>query len=199
MIRFFDLMSRVLLLCLLAGICCGQQQAKQDPGALELAKSIYTRAFTELRGAKTLEDMKKLADSLDSQDWISVDRFGRTVLTRRDADRELTSVLSLPPERRVTEMDIIWAEQESDRLIVVAWMMPNEVEVVDSEGDYGSKGSKHRLMRGTLVRDIFLKTDSGWRRVRHDKLLPNSTILAVDGAPRIIPPLDARHRVTPVK
>lgn len=191
------LASRVFLLCLVVGLASGQQQAKQDSNTLELAKSIYSRSFTALREAKTLQDMQELADHLDSPDWIGVDRFGRTVLTRRDADREMKSVLSLPPERRITGMDIIWAERDSEQLIVVAWMMPNEVEVIDSEGEYGQKGTTHRLLRGTLVRDIFLSTDDGWRRIRHDKLLPNSTILAVDGAPQIVPPLNERNRVAP--
>jgi len=193
------LASRVFILAVAVGIAAGQQAAKQDPTALEIAKSIYSSSFTALREAKTLEDMRKLADSLDSADWISVDWFGRTILTRRDADRDLESVLALPPERRVTGMDIIWAERDSDRLIVVAWMMSHEVERVDSEGSYGTKGTTHRLMRGALIRDIFLDTRNGWRRIRHDKILPNDTVLAVDGAPRIVPPLDERHRVTPAK
>jgi hypothetical protein len=183
----------------LVPVAFGQQMPKQEAAALDLAKSIYARSFTALREARTLNDMKKLSDDLDSPAWISVDRFGRTVLTRKDADRELQSVLALPPERRVTEMDIVWAEQDADRLTVVAWMMPNEVDRTDSEGDFGPKGGKHRLTRGTLVRDIFENTANGWRRIRHDKLVPNDTVLAVDGKPRILPPVDERNRVVPSK
>lgn len=190
------LVSRVFLLAVLVGVAFGQQPPKQDSAALELAKSIYLRSFTALRAAKTLDDMKKLSDDLDSPDWISVDRFGRTVLTRKDADREFQSMLALPPDRRVTEMDIVWAERDADRLTVLAWMMPNEAERVDSNGDFGPKGGSHRLTRSTLIRDIFQSTADGWRRIRHDKLVPNDTVLAVDGIPRIMPPLDERHRVT---
>jgi hypothetical protein len=146
---------------LVAFIGFAQQPPRQDPATLELAKSIYTRAFTELRAAKTLEDMKRLADRLDSPEWISVDRFGRTALKRQDADR----------------------------LMVLASMMPHQAALVDGEG-------KHRAMEGTLVRDLFLQTADGWRRVQHDKLVPNSMVLAVDGVPRIVPPLDEPHRVT---
>jgi hypothetical protein len=163
---------------------------RQDPATLELAKSIYARAFTEMRNAKSLDDMKKLADGLDSPDWISVDRFGRTALTRQNADRELASVLSLAPERRVTEMDILWAEQDSDRLMVLAWMMPHQAELIDEEG-------KHRAIEATLVRDLFRKAEHGWQRIQHDKLVPNNMVLAVEGVPRIVPPLDELHRVTP--
>ena len=183
----------------LVPVAFGQQMPEQDAAALQLAKSIYLRSFSGLRAAKTLDDMKKLADDLDSPDWISVDRFGRTVLTRKEADRELQSVLGLPPERRVTEMDIIWTERDTDRLMVVAWMMPSETERLDSDGDFGPPGAKHRLTRGTLVRDIFQNTANGWRRVRHDKLVPNDTVLAVDGKPRILPPVDDLHRVVPSK
>lgn len=181
----------------LVPIAFGQQVPKQEAATLGLAKSIYARSFTALREARTLDDMKRLSDDLDSPEWISVDRFGRTVLTRKDADRELQSVLALPPELRVTEMDIVWAEQDSDRLAVVAWMMPNEAEWVDSDGDFGPREGKHRLTRGTLVRDIFETTTNGWRRIRHDKLIPNDTVLAVDGKPGILPPVDDRSRVVP--
>jgi hypothetical protein len=57
--------------------------------------------------------MRKVSANLDSPDWISVDRFGRTVLTKADADRDLESVLKLPPDRRAPGMDIIWAERET--------------------------------------------------------------------------------------
>jgi hypothetical protein len=186
-----------LILCLVLQRAFAQQEIRQDPATLELARSIYTRAFRQLREAKTLEDMKRLSDALDSPDWISVDRMGRTILTRKDADRELESVLALPSERRVTGMDIIWAEQESDRLAVLAWMMPSETERVDASGDYGQKGGTHRMLRATLVRDLFVKTPAGWRRIQHDKLLPNSTLLAVDGVPRVLPLTDDSRRVTP--
>ena len=79
--------SHVFILCVVAGIAAGQQPAKQDPAVLEIARSIYRSQMTALREAKTLDDMKKSADRLDSPDWISVDRFGRTVLTREDPDR----------------------------------------------------------------------------------------------------------------
>jgi hypothetical protein len=191
------LASRIFMIAMLAGVAFGQQQPRQDVATLELANSIYSRALTALQEAKTMDDMRKLADDLASPDGISVDRFGRTVLTRKEADGELASMLALPPERRVTQMDILWAEQNSDRLIVVAWVLPNEVERIDTEGDFGPPGSKHRLTRGTLVRDIFQKTADGWRRIQHDKLFPNDTVLAVDGMPRIVPPLDERNRVVP--
>ncbi len=191
------LASRLFPMCLIAGICLGQPAPKPDVKALELAKSIYSRSFKDVRDAKTLEDMQKVSDRQDSKDWIFVDRFGRTVLSMHDAEgvnRELASMLSLPPESRVGEMDIIWAEQDSDRLMVLAWVMPHEAEGTDAEG-----GGKHRLMEGTLIRDLFQKTSAGWVRFQHDKLTPNNTILAVDGSQRIVPPLDERNRVTPAK
>ncbi len=190
------LASLLLPLLLMVEICLAQPAPKPDTEALELAKSIYTRSFTEVRDAKTLEDMHKVSDRQDSKDWISLDRFGRMVLTKKDpagVDREFESMLSLPPERRVAEMDIIWAERDSDRLMVLAWMMPHEIEMTDGDGQ------KHRLMEGTLIRDLFQKTADGWIRIQHDKLTPNSTILAVDGSQRIVPPLDERNRVTPLK
>jgi hypothetical protein len=182
-----------VLLCVIAGIGFAQTPPRQDPAALALAKSIYARSFTELRAAKTMEDMHQLSDELDSKDWIFVDRFGRTMLTKQQADRDLESMLKLPPERRVSGMDIIWAEQDSDRLMVLAWINSHENDFVDSTGDYGPKGSKHRVTESTLVRDLFTKTAKGWTRVQHDKLVPNGTIIAVNGKPTMT------RVMTPVK
>jgi len=94
------LLSRVLTLFPIAGICLAQPAPKPDMEALELAKSIYSRSFTEVRDAKTLEDMRKISDHQDSKDWISLDRFGRMVLTKQDpagVDREFQSMLTFLP------------------------------------------------------------------------------------------------------
>jgi hypothetical protein len=163
------------------GVAHGQT-VKQDPSALEVARSIYSRSFTALREAKTIEEMRKLSDEMDAPEWISVDRFGRTVLTKKDVDRDLESLLKLPPERRAAGMDIIWAEKDAERLIVVAWMMPNE---------------SHGVTRGTLIRDIFVSGANGWRRVRHDKITPNDMVVSVDGKAQVLPPMDEDHRVRP--
>ncbi|MCU1329248.1 MAG: hypothetical protein JWN34_4618 [Bryobacterales bacterium] len=187
-----------LLLCLTSGIATPQLPG-QDPAALETARSIYRQSFEGLRDATTLDDMRKVSANLDSADWISVDRFGRTVLTKADADRDLESVLKLPPDRRAAGMDIIWAERDAERLIVVAWMGYFETNQADGSGDFGAKGTEHKLSRATLIRDIFVRDAERWHRIRHDKLLPNGTVLAVDGQPRIVPPLPDRNRVTLAK
>ena len=190
------LAAHVFLLSLLVGLAAGQQ-ARQDPATLDLARSIYSSSLTALRDAKTLDDLRQVSDNLDAPEWISVDRFGRTILTKKEAGRDLESLLALPPERRAASMDIVWAEKDADRLIVVAWMMPNQAERVDAEGEFGPKGDTHQLTRGTLVRDILINTPAGWRRIRHDKLVPNDLLLAVDGVPRVLPPADQSHHIAP--
>lgn len=188
MLVYRALLTHAFVVCMFAGIAVAQPVPTQDPDALETAKSIYSRAFTALRGARNMDDMKKLSDLLDSPDWISVDRFGRPLLTKGQADREFESILALPPESRAGAMDIIWVEHDASRLIVVAWMFPRE------EMRAGEDGVNHRLTRATLVRDLFEKAGDRWIRIRHDKLLPNGTVIAVDGHP-----LAERNRVTPSK
>jgi len=104
-------------------------------------------------------------------------------------DRGLESLLSLPPNQRITGMEILWVDIDVDRLVVLAWMMPNEVDGRDATG------ATHRLTRATLIRDTFQKTAGGWRRIQHQKLLPNGTVLAVDGKPQIVPPLSEASQV----
>ena len=38
-------------------------------------------------------------------------------------------------------MDIIWAEKDGDRMTVLAWMMPYELEREDAAGDHGQAKS----------------------------------------------------------
>src|SRR5436190_8585849 len=147
----------VLLLSLGAAIATSQQQPRQDPAALAEAKAIYDRVFKALGEARTIEDMQAVSESFDTKDWTSITRFGRTN-NRELIAQEWQSMLKLKPEQRVPRMEIIWTDQDGDRMTVVAWMMPNEVEQVDSQGDYGEKGQRHKLSRATLVRDLFTKT-----------------------------------------
>ena len=191
--RLLSLFS--LALC----VVIAQPIVKQDPETLRIANAIYAKSFKSLREAKTVADLVKLSELLEAADWISVDRFGRTVLTKQSALKELESLLTLPPEQRVTAMDIVWAEKEGDRMTVLAWMMPYETERADTSGDYGAKGVTRKLWRGTLVRDVFAGSGNNWLRIRHDKLLPNGSVLAVDGVPRILPPLTGDNHVVPAK
>ena len=181
----------LLLLGLFVGSLPAQPPAHQDPAVLQTAKSLYTAALTAIRDAESVDDMKKLADQFDSPDWISVDRFSRQAFTRRQSDTGLAALLALPADRRITGMDILWAERDSDRMIVLGWMMPNQVERPNSTG------GTQRLTRATLFRDTFADTPLGWRRIKHEKLLPNDFTLAINGLPQIIPPLDEPHRVSP--
>jgi hypothetical protein len=187
MYRYF--VGHFVILCFVAGIAAGQPRVQQDRAAMETARTIYRDSMTALREAKTVDDIKRLAGALGSPEFISVDRFGRLV-PRQQIGAEFEEILALPPNRRAAGIDILWAEQDAERLIVLAWMMPNEAERTDADG------AKHRLMRGTLIRDLFQKMDGQWRRIRHDKLTPNDLVLTVDGKPTIVPPLDERNRIT---
>jgi hypothetical protein len=191
LLRTWQNIAGFLTVLFVLAVISPAQTPREDPAALALAKSIYGPTLKALRDAKTLDDLKRADGLLDSEDWISGDRFGRTILTKKDENRELESMLALPPAQRVVTMEIVWAEQDRDRLEVLLWVAPGEAESVDAAG------VKHRIVRGTLARDLFEKRSSGWMRIRHDKLTPNSMILAVDGVSRFMPPLDAAHRVTP--
>ena len=85
-----------MVLCALAGNAAAQRQAKEARAFLAIAKSIYRATLSALREAKTLADLKKRRN-LDSPGWIGVNRFGRTVFTRRNAGHALSSMLAIPP------------------------------------------------------------------------------------------------------
>ncbi|MBM3783042.1 MAG: hypothetical protein FJW30_01715 [Acidobacteria bacterium] len=134
--------------------------------AVATAAAIYGKQFEALRAAKNVEDLLKISNELDDAEWISVDRFGRTVFDRAGSQRQLTQMLDIPPERRTVRMDILWAGHDKDRLTVVAWMITGATETV---------------VNAVLIRDVFTQTPAGWRRVRHDKLTPNQIVIEREG------------------
>ena len=149
-------------------------------------RDLYQRTFSGLEAAKTEDDIRRVVEILDVREWVSFDPLGLPI-SRQQASSELKSLLAVPPKNRVPQMDIVWTDTSDTSAVVVLWVYFAR-EISDPEGRYGAPGDKHQALFGALVRDTFARAESGWRRIRHEKIFPNQ-VLTVDGRSVISPPL----------
>ncbi|MFN0103358.1 MAG: hypothetical protein ACKV2U_14875 [Bryobacteraceae bacterium] len=156
-------------------------------------RELYRQTLSALKLAKTDDDIRRVVDIMDVREWLSLDATGLP-MSREQARSELKSLLALPPERRTPRMEILWIDSSAAATIVVLWVY-NPMEIPDNEGRYGPRGEKRNVLLGSLVRDTFARTDLGWRRIRHEKIIPNQ-ILTVDGRSLISPPLDSSRAIS---
>jgi hypothetical protein len=132
---------------------------------------MYTATFAALHDAKTKEDIAKMVDALDTPDWVGIGPTGQTA-TRPQAIRDLESLLALPPEKRPTpRLDIIYVNETNWNMTALYWVYT------------GPEGQ----LSGSIARDTFVRTAQGWRRMRHEKFLPDRP-LVVNGKSVITPP-----------
>jgi len=132
---------------------------------------MYAATFAALHDAKTKDDIAKMVDAFDTPDWVSYLPTGET-LTRPEAVRLLESLLATPPEKRPSpRMDIIFMNETKWNVTVLYWV-------------YGTADEK---LIGSIARDTFVRTEQGWRRMRHEKYFPDRP-LVVNGKTVIAPP-----------
>ena len=94
---------------------------------------------------------------MDAPEWISVSPTGEKT-TRSEAENQLKGLLSIPVgQRPIPIQKTAYVSDQGDRVLVVYW-----VYRATDEGKIGS-----------LVRDSWLKTPAGWRRILHEKFFPD--------------------------
>ena len=121
----------------------------------------------------------KLTERLDAPDWVSIDPAGFVVQTRAQAAVALESFLAIPPGKRpLPKIEVLWVHEEPWRVTAVCMVLGPNVIVPDppravSKSTFGSAAQPHFLLAGGLIRETFARTAEGWRRVKHEKLLPD--------------------------
>jgi hypothetical protein len=70
---------------------------------------------------------------------------------------------------------------------VVLWVH-NPATNKDSDGPYGERGQTNAALAGALVRDTFVRPATGWRRIKHEKIVPKRH-LQVGSRSLVSPPL----------
>ena len=145
----------------------------------------YNTALSALSAAETPEDLEAMRRNMDTDEWVSIDHWGSRS-TWRQQMRGLEGMLAVPSDKRpLPRIKIFGLEQRDDQAIVIAWVY-RERQVSDDEGELGTAGEFHSAISGALIRDTWVNTDEGWRRTRHEKILPQAT-LSVDGKPLVLP------------
>ena len=134
-------------------------------------KDMYTSTFNAMKNAKTKEDIQTLVNGMDVPEWVGISPEGATQ-TRAETLASLEPLLAIPPEKRPTPtLDFLYVKETGWNVLVVYWVY---------------RQTEHQLV-GSLVRDTWVRTALGLRRIRHEKFFPDRVFLN-DGKPVILPP-----------
>ena len=158
---------------------CAQAQPQQTSGI----PAFYQQLLTGMRNAKTKEDIAKILEATDTNDWISIDAVGRKT-SRAEAQKAMEGMIAAPPGKRVLpDLEVVWLQEAGGQATVLMWVSLR-AKITDHQGQFGEKGKMHDTAIGSLVRDSLILTSKGWRRTKQEKLFPDQP-LAIDGVPRI--------------
>lgn len=155
------------------------QYAWAQPG-LGVVKEYYKQTLSGLQQAKTKDELTKLVEALDAPDWVSIDPAGFVVQTRAQTAVALEPLLTIAPGKRpLPNIEVLWVHDEPWRVTAVSIVLGPNVTVpptpprAASKSTFGSAAQPHFSLAGSLVRDTFARTAEGWRRIKHEKILPD--------------------------
>lgn len=156
-----------------------QAQPQQQSGI----PAFYQQLLAGMRNAKSKEDIAKMLEATDTNDWISIDAVGRRT-SRADAQKAMEGMIAAPSEKRVLpDLEVIWLQEAGGKATVLMWVSVR-AKITDHQGQFGEKGKVYDTALGSLVRDSLILTPKGWRRTKQEKLFPDQP-LSLDGIPRI--------------
>lgn len=139
----------------------------------DIAKQIrqkYSNTLTELQLAKTPADLRKMVESTDAPEWVSIAPNGETI-NREEAIKSLEPVLSMPQNARpIPSQDFVYFATSGPNVFAVYWVY---------------RKSENSIV-GSLIRDTWAHGTEGWRRTRHEKIFPDRA-LSTNGNPVILP------------
>ena len=134
-------------------------------------KDMYASTLNAMKNAKTKDDVQTFVNAMDVPEWVGISPEGATQ-SRADTQASLEPLLAIPPEKRpVPTLDFLYFKETGWNVLVLYWVYAK---------------TEHQIV-GSLARDTWARTASGWRRIRHEKFLPNQ-VLVDDGKPVILPP-----------
>lgn len=119
--------------------------------------AAYAATLSSLQSAKSPEEIHKMMEAMDSKDWISISPTGEKT-HRNDAEKQLVGILSIPVgQRPIPKQKIVFVNNAVSLTVAVFWAYR-----MTDQGPVGS-----------LIRDTWQMTESGWRRSLHEKLFPD--------------------------
>lgn len=143
---------------LMLGIC---GTALQGEDAKTTIEAIYKSTISALHTAQTKDDIQRMVDAIDVKEWVSSLFDGQT-MTRSQATSGLESLLAIPVGNRPTFFiePFYWSNTAAS-VTVVYWAY---------------RGAKDSLT-GSIARDTWARTAEGWRRTRHEKIIPDQPLV----------------------
>lgn len=119
--------------------------------------AAYEASLSALQSCKSLQDVHRMVEAMDTPDWVSVSPSGDKT-SRDEAEKQLLGLLSVPVgQRPIPLQEIIYAIESNGHATVVYW-----VYRMTDQGQVGS-----------MIRDSWIKTQAGWRRSMHEKIFPD--------------------------
>ncbi len=142
-----------------------------DESITKTVQDLYTSTLNAMKDAKTKDDIARIVNGMDAPEWIASLPEGGT-MTRAEAIAGLEGLLAISPEKRPTPtLDFLYVKETSWNILAVYWVY---------------RQTEHQTV-GSLVRDTWVRTPAGLRRIRHEKFFPDR-VLVDDGKPVILPP-----------
>jgi hypothetical protein len=142
-----------------------------DENIIQTIKDMYTSTLNAMKNAKTKDDIQTLVNGMDVPEWVGISPTGETQ-TRAESLVSLEPLLAIPPEKRpVPTLEFLYVKETGWNVLVVYWVY---------------RQSEHQMV-GSLVRDSWVRTAQGLRRIRHEKFFPDR-VLVDDGKPIVLPP-----------
>jgi hypothetical protein len=132
-------------------------------------QDLYASTLNAIKNAKTKDDIQTIG--MDVPEWVGISPAGETQ-TRAETLASLEPLLAIPPEKRPTPtLDFLYFKETGWNVLAVYWVY---------------RQTEHQMV-GSLVRDTWVRTALGLRRIRHEKFFPDRVLLD-DGKPVILPP-----------
>lgn len=141
-----------------------------DEDIKKTIQALYASTLAAMKEATTKEDIAKIVNGMDAPEWTGTLPAGETV-TRVDAIAGLEAMLAIPPEKRpVPSLDFVYVHENGPNVLAVYWVF---------------RETDQKII-GSLVRDTWVRTAPGLRRIRHEKFFPER-VLINEGKAVILP------------
>jgi hypothetical protein len=162
---------------LVIGLSAAAMVAAQGDARREI-QAIYDRASRAAVAARTLADIDAIHSWLDTPECVYTDA-GRP--TRTWSEQRTYAAADLRTPLTTLSNQIQQLELEAGRATATT-LVKGVGRVTDGAGRFGTKGADHDIETTATVRDVWVRTSDGWRRLSHAKVVPNA-ITAIDGKP----------------
>jgi hypothetical protein len=147
----------------------------QAPSARADITAAYERADAANVAARTLDDVERIREWLDTSDCVYAD-FGEPPRTWSAMRKYAAEGLQT---RLITFHTTIQQFATANDAILVTAIAKGVARVVDRQGRWGAPGGAHDVETTATVQDSWVKTDH-WRRTSHTKIVANH-VTAIDG------------------